>query len=170
MARMKAGAGKASAAQGLQRRFPPVCICARPLTQSSPVCVRKVQLISEMPIRKIDNHTVVSRTNHSCYIQNSAFVPFKFGVHPPFGKTAMCGDDIGPSFCQTGAMRSTNDEATVRLYYLGHGPEGGSAETLFYGPLSRAIEIAAEQPEAVQAGLFLATDNDVVAYLDLIGD
>lgn len=65
-------------------------------------------------------------------------------------------------------MRSTYDEATVRLYHLGDGPEGGSAETLFYGPLSRAIEIAAGQPEAVQAGLFLATDNDVVAYLDLI--
>ena len=28
--------------------------------------------------------------------------------------------------------------------------------------------LAAEQPEEVQDGLFIATDNDVVAYLDLI--
>lgn len=65
-------------------------------------------------------------------------------------------------------MRTTNDEASVRLYHLGDGPDGGSAETLFYGPLSRALQIAAEQPEAVQDGLYIATDNDVVAYLDLI--
>jgi hypothetical protein len=65
-------------------------------------------------------------------------------------------------------MRSTHDEATVRLYHLGDGPDGGSAETLFYGPLSRALEMAAAQPESLQEGLFIATDNDVVAYLDLI--
>jgi hypothetical protein len=67
-------------------------------------------------------------------------------------------------------MRSTFSEATVRLYFLDHEAEGGAAETLFYGPLSEAIRLAAEQPEEVQAGLFLATDNDVVAWLDLAGD
>ncbi len=30
--------------------------------------------------------------------------------------------------------------------------------------------MAAAQPEEVQEGLFIATDNDVVAYLDLIGE
>ena len=65
-------------------------------------------------------------------------------------------------------MRTTNDSATVRLYHLGDGPDGGSAETLFYGPLADAMTIAAQQPEDVQDGLFIATDNDVVAYLDLI--
>ncbi len=30
------------------------------------------------------------------------------------------------------------------------------------------MELAAAQAEAIQAGLFIATDNDVVAYLDLI--
>ena len=67
-------------------------------------------------------------------------------------------------------MRTTHESATVRLYHLDIESEGGAAETLFYGPLAEALEIAAGQPEAVQGGLFLATDNDVVAYLDLIGD
>lgn len=67
-------------------------------------------------------------------------------------------------------MRTTHDDASVRLYHLSDGPEGGSADTLFYGPLSRALELAATQPEEVQDGLFIATDNDVVAYLDLIDD
>lgn len=65
-------------------------------------------------------------------------------------------------------MRTTYDTATVRLYHLGDGPEGGSADTLFYGPLAQALELAAQQPEDMQEGLFIATDNDVVAYLDLI--
>jgi hypothetical protein len=65
-------------------------------------------------------------------------------------------------------MRSTHHDATVRLYHLDAETEGGAAETLFYGPLAEALQIAAEQPEEVQVGLFLATDNDVVAYLDLI--
>jgi hypothetical protein len=30
------------------------------------------------------------------------------------------------------------------------------------------MDMAARQPEDVQDGLFIATDNDVVAYLDLI--
>lgn len=66
-------------------------------------------------------------------------------------------------------MRTTHQAATVRLYHLNTDVEGGAAETLFYGPLAEALEIAAAQPEAVQDGLFLATDNDVVAYLDLVG-
>jgi hypothetical protein len=65
-------------------------------------------------------------------------------------------------------MRTTQEDATVRLYHLDIESEGGAAETLFYGPLTEALEIAAAQPEEVQQGLFLATDNDVVAYLDLI--
>jgi len=65
-------------------------------------------------------------------------------------------------------MRTTYGEATVRLYHLGDGPEGGAAETLFYGPLDEAIRMGLTQPEAVQDGLFVATDNDVIAFLDLI--
>ncbi len=67
-------------------------------------------------------------------------------------------------------MRSTYQEATVRLYFLDAESEGGAAETLFYGPLTEALELAASQPGEVQEGLFLATDNDVVAYLDLIAE
>ena len=65
-------------------------------------------------------------------------------------------------------MRTTFDEASVRLYHLDAVTEGGAATTLFYGPLSEAMRIAAEQSEDVQEGLFIATDNDVVAWLDLI--
>ncbi|MFA6115983.1 MAG: hypothetical protein WC729_18455 [Sphingomonas sp.] len=65
-------------------------------------------------------------------------------------------------------MRTTSDSVSVRLYHLSDGNDGGGASTLFYGPLSEAMVIAAAQPEEVQDGLFLATDNDVVAYLDLI--
>jgi hypothetical protein len=65
-------------------------------------------------------------------------------------------------------MRTTYSDATVRLYHLDSASEGGAAETLFYGPLTEAMRIAAIQPEDVQEGLFLATDNDVVAYFDLI--
>lgn len=67
-------------------------------------------------------------------------------------------------------MRSTFGHATVRLYFLDRESEGGAAETLFYGPLSEALALAATQSEDVQEGLFLATDNDVVAYLDLAED
>lgn len=67
-------------------------------------------------------------------------------------------------------MRTTYDDASVRLYHLDSACEGGAAETLFYGPLTEALQLAAQQDEAVQQGLYLATDNDVVAYLDLIGD
>lgn len=67
-------------------------------------------------------------------------------------------------------MRTTYDGATVRLYHLDGAVEGGAANTLFYGPLSEALRIAEQQSEEVQDGLFIATDNDVVAYIDLIGD
>ncbi|PZU08963.1 MAG: hypothetical protein DI606_14490 [Sphingobium sp.] len=62
-------------------------------------------------------------------------------------------------------MRTTYDGATVRLYHLG---DDGGATTILYGPLGEALRIAAQQPQEVQDGLFLATDNDVVAYLDFL--
>lgn len=65
-------------------------------------------------------------------------------------------------------MRSTHEGTTVRLYHLSDGPEGGAAETLLYGTLAEALALAAQQSEDVQEGLFLATDNDVIAYLDLV--
>jgi hypothetical protein len=65
-------------------------------------------------------------------------------------------------------MRTTYESASVRLYHLDGGSEGGAATTLFYGSLTEAMEIAARQSEDVQDGLHLATDNDVVAYLDLL--
>jgi hypothetical protein len=49
-------------------------------------------------------------------------------------------------------MRTTFSEATVRLYHLDDGIEGGAASTLFYGPLEQALEVAAAQSEAVQDG------------------
>ena len=64
-------------------------------------------------------------------------------------------------------MRSTYQDASVRLYHLDDAGDGGAAVTLFYGPLSEALAIAAAQDEATQEGLWLATDNDVVPYLDL---
>jgi hypothetical protein len=67
-------------------------------------------------------------------------------------------------------MRTTYDGATVRLYHLDSETEGGAAQTLFYGPLSEAMRIAEQQPEEVQDGLFLATDNDVIAWRDLTGE
>lgn len=67
-------------------------------------------------------------------------------------------------------MRTTFDHATVRLYHLDGVSEGGAATTLLYGPLAEALELAAQQSAEVQDGLFIATDNDVVAYLDLVGE
>ena len=67
-------------------------------------------------------------------------------------------------------MRTTYQDATVRLYHLDGGPEGGAANTLFYGPLAEAMRVAEMQPEEMQEGLYIATDNNVVAWLDLIGD
>ncbi|MBU6166610.1 MAG: hypothetical protein KGQ52_10830 [Alphaproteobacteria bacterium] len=65
-------------------------------------------------------------------------------------------------------MRSTFGSASVRLYHLDDGDP--VAQTLFYGPLNEALALAAAQPETVQAGLWIATDNDVAAYLDLVGE
>jgi hypothetical protein len=64
-------------------------------------------------------------------------------------------------------MRTTSNAATVRLYFLDDG-EGG-AQTLMYGPLDEALAMARAQPADVQEGLYLATDNDVVAFLDMEG-
>jgi hypothetical protein len=64
-------------------------------------------------------------------------------------------------------MRSTDQQTSVRLYHLDGGPEGGAATTLFYGPLNEAMLVAEQQSAEVQEGLFIATDNDVVAFLDL---
>lgn len=65
-------------------------------------------------------------------------------------------------------MRTVFGTASVRLYYLSE--QDASAETLFYGPLSEALAIASQQSEDVQAGLWLATENDVVPYLDISDD
>jgi hypothetical protein len=65
-------------------------------------------------------------------------------------------------------MRSTSEDTSVRLYHLSDGPDGGAAQTLLYGTLAEALALAAQQPDEIQADLFLATDNDVVAYLDLV--
>ena len=65
-------------------------------------------------------------------------------------------------------MRTTHTTATVRLYHLDSASEGGAATTLIYGTLAEAMLLAAQQPEEVQDGLFIATDNDVVSYLDLL--
>ena len=67
-------------------------------------------------------------------------------------------------------MRSVSDTISVRLYHLDGEMEGGAATTLFYGSLAEALAIAARQPTEMQDGLFIATDNDVIAYLDLIED
>ncbi|OCC23040.1 hypothetical protein MB02_12730 [Croceicoccus estronivorus] len=67
-------------------------------------------------------------------------------------------------------MRTTYGNATVRLYHLDGASEGGAVTTLFYGPLEEAVRIAQQQPEAMQDGLFIATDNDVIAYCDLAGE
>jgi hypothetical protein len=67
-------------------------------------------------------------------------------------------------------MRTTFGEATVRLYHLDDEAEGGAATTLFYGPLTEAMNRAAEQPIEIQKGLWISTDNDVVAWLDLVNE
>jgi hypothetical protein len=64
-------------------------------------------------------------------------------------------------------MRTVSDDVAVRLYHLDQ--EGGAATTILYGTLAEALAVAAAQPEDIQAGLFLQTSNDVVAYLDFIG-
>jgi len=41
------------------------------------------------------------------------------------------------------------------------------AVTLFYGPLAEAMQAGRREPEEVQAALWIATENDVLAFLDL---
>jgi hypothetical protein len=62
-------------------------------------------------------------------------------------------------------MRTVSSATSVRLYHLDEADP--VAHTLFYGPLEQALVLAAQQPEEIQPGLWIATDNDVVAYLDL---
>ena len=65
-------------------------------------------------------------------------------------------------------MRTTSNGSSVRLYFLDAASEGGAAVTLLYGTLDEAMQLAAQQSAEDQEGLFIATDNDVVAYLDLL--
>jgi hypothetical protein len=60
-----------------------------------------------------------------------------------------------------------SNTATVRLYPLSE--EDAAAQTLVYGPMSEALAVAHQHPEAAQAGLWLATENPFVAFLDLEG-
>jgi hypothetical protein len=62
-------------------------------------------------------------------------------------------------------MRTISATASVRLYHLDEAD--AVATTLFYGTLDEALLLARQQPEDVQPGLWLATENDVVAFLDL---
>ena len=66
-------------------------------------------------------------------------------------------------------MRTTSNAVSVRLYHLDDA-DGGAAVTLVYAPLDEALRIAAAQPAEIQPGLYLQTDNDVIGYLDLIGE
>ena len=61
-------------------------------------------------------------------------------------------------------MRTVSEGTSVRLYHL---DDEGHAQTLMYGMLADALALARVQPEEVQDGLYLATENDVVAFLDL---
>ena len=65
-------------------------------------------------------------------------------------------------------MRSISDSICVRIDMLDGDVEGEATGSLFYGPLAQALHIAAQQSAGMQDGLFIATDNDVIAYLDLI--
>jgi hypothetical protein len=63
-------------------------------------------------------------------------------------------------------MRTVAEDASVRLYHLDG--DSGATTTVMYGPLVAALRAAEAEPEEVQAGLFIQTSNDVVAYLDLV--
>ena len=63
-------------------------------------------------------------------------------------------------------MRTVSDDVAVRLYHLDE--EGGAATTILYGTLAKALAAATTQPVDIQAGLFLQTGNDVIAYLDIL--
>jgi hypothetical protein len=62
-------------------------------------------------------------------------------------------------------VRTVSASSSVRLYHLDD--VDAAAHTLFYGPLDEALTLARQQPEDIQAGLWLATENDVVAFLDI---
>lgn len=62
-------------------------------------------------------------------------------------------------------MRTVSHTASVRLYHLSE--EDAAAQTLFYGPLAEALAIAQQKTSDVQAGLWIATENDVVPFLDI---
>jgi len=62
-------------------------------------------------------------------------------------------------------MRTVSTSANVRLYFLDDGDP--VAVTLFYGPLAEAMQAGRREPAEVQAALWIATENDVVAFLDL---
>lgn len=62
-------------------------------------------------------------------------------------------------------MRITQSTASVRLYHLGEGD--GGARTLTRGALAEALVLARRQPARVQAGLYVQTGDDLVAYVDL---
>ncbi len=64
-------------------------------------------------------------------------------------------------------MRTISRDVSVRLYHLSDA-DGGAASTLLYGTLADALEVAAAQTDAVQAGLFIQTSNDVISYLDYV--
>ena len=65
-------------------------------------------------------------------------------------------------------MRTTQDDAAVRLYHLD--AESGAATTLLYGTLAEALARVAGEPEKAKEGLFLQTSNDVVGYLEFVGN
>ena len=62
-----------------------------------------------------------------------------------------------------GVAVANDRQYVISTYLLGIG-----IGSLFYGPLSEAMTLAAQQSEDVQDGLFIATDNDVIAWLDLV--
>jgi len=72
----------------------------------------------------------------------------------------------GAFACQILLMRTVSGDAAVRLYHLDE--NSGAATTILYGSLAEALAAAEHEPEEIQAGLFLQTSNDVVAYLDFI--
>lgn len=65
-------------------------------------------------------------------------------------------------------MRTSYDMASVRLYHLDEETIGGGATSLFYGPLAEAMAIGRAQPAEIQPSLYVATDNDVIRFLDLL--
>ena len=68
-------------------------------------------------------------------------------------------------------MRTTAGDVTVRLSHLvDEAGGGGGAHTLMYGPLDAALVFAAGLDSDIHRDLYIATENDVVPYLDLIAE